>query len=92
VSLAVQAVLTVVIFAGIYDAFGLTSAESDSRVRDAIYFSTVTWTTLGYGDLQPPEAMRLVAAFQAVLGYIYLGSLVAIIGSLLVDQDKTDPK
>jgi len=41
-----------------------------------IYFSTVTWTTLGYGDVQPKPDIRLIAALEALLGYIYFGLLV----------------
>ncbi|MGH1578071.1 potassium channel family protein [Planktotalea sp.] len=42
----------------------------------AFYFSTVTFTTLGYGDLQPVPAMRALAGFEAVVGYMFLGFLV----------------
>lgn len=42
----------------------------------ALYFSTVTFTTLGYGDLQPVPHMRVLAGFEAVVGYIFLGFLV----------------
>jgi len=35
----------------------------------ALYFSVVTFTTLGYGDLQPPPGpMRLFAGTEAILG------------------------
>ena len=42
----------------------------------ALYFSIVTFTTLGYGDLQPSTHMRPVAAVQALVGYVYLGLFV----------------
>lgn len=42
----------------------------------AVYFATVTFTTLGYGDLQPVPAMRLLAGVEAMIGYVYLGFLV----------------
>ncbi len=44
----------------------------------AFYFSVVTFTTLGYGDFQPLPEYRLVAAAQAVLGYVVLGLVVGI--------------
>ncbi|MCY4462313.1 MAG: potassium channel family protein [Albidovulum sp.] len=48
------------------------SSDTDS-FRDGLYFSVVTFTTLGYGDLQPFPEGRLAAAFQAFSGYVYLG-------------------
>lgn len=43
---------------------------------DALYFSVVTFATLGYGDMAPREEYRLVAAFQAIYGYVFLGAFV----------------
>jgi len=48
----------------------------------ALYFSTVTITTLGYGDLAPNPnipACRIIAASEAVLGYVILGVAVAML-------------
>jgi hypothetical protein len=47
--------------------------------RDAIYFSLVTFTTLGYGDIVLDEQGRLIAAFQAANGIIMFGWTTAII-------------
>ena len=55
------------------------SAETvsiETGAGTAIYFSVVTFTTLGYGDYQPLPRMRLVAAAQALLGYVFLGFVV----------------
>ena len=43
------------IFAGIHSAYGLLRGENVQLVSKvtAIYFSMVTWTTLGYGDYAP---------------------------------------
>lgn len=46
---------------------------------DAIYFSVVTATTLGYGDFSPPPHIRLVAALQATVGYVYLAFFVGFV-------------
>ena len=48
----------------------------DSQFRTAFYFSVVTFTTLGYGDMQPVADMRLYTAYEAVIGYVYLGMVV----------------
>lgn len=44
---------------------------------DSIYYSTVTFTTLGYGDFYPLGYLRVAAASEAFLGGISLGFLVA---------------
>lgn len=44
---------------------------------DAMYFSVVTWTTLGYGDISPLGAARAFAAIEAFVGYMIMGLLVA---------------
>jgi hypothetical protein len=73
-------------FADIYQMTGLvidTTTKPDPRPittrQDAAYFSVVTWTTLGYGDLQPKGFCRIVAATEALIGNIYLGSLIALL-------------
>ena len=40
---------------------------------DALYFSTVTFSTLGYGDIVAAPDWRLFAAFEAMDGFILLG-------------------
>jgi hypothetical protein len=39
----------------------------------ALYFSTVTFSTLGYGDITPLADWRLFAALEAVDGFILIG-------------------
>lgn len=45
----------------------------------AVYFSMVTFTTLGYGDIQPVESVRFLAGLEAFLGYLSLGVLIGLI-------------
>ncbi len=55
------------------------SSHGDTvNYRDLLYFSYVTLTTLGYGDVLPhsPPAQTL-AVFEAVLGQFYVAVLVA---------------
>lgn len=47
-----------------------------SDLATAVYFSIVTFTTLGFGDLQPLPNTRMLAALEASFGYLYLGLLV----------------
>ena len=50
--------------------FGL--AESTAPVRDALYASIITMTTLGYGDYAPRECLRWVATTQVVVGVVII--------------------
>ena len=49
----------------------------------AIYFSVVTWTTLGYGDYQPVAHMQIYAAIEALMGYTFLGVLIGFVSNWL---------
>ena len=44
-----------------------------------IYYSVVTFTTLGFGDITPKtlEASRWLMA-EVILGYVMLGGLISI--------------
>lgn len=71
------AILTVV-FAFAY--MGVALDYGDHRTAlSPLYFSVVTMTTLGYGDVLPASAMaQTVAMVQVILGYLMLGGLLSI--------------
>lgn len=48
-------------------------------LEQAVYFSMVTYTTLGYGDIVLDENWRLLASFEAANGIIMFGWTTAII-------------
>ena len=52
-------------------------------LEPAMYFSIVTFTTLGYGDLVIGDQWRLLAATQAATGIIMFGWTTAIVVALL---------
>jgi voltage-gated potassium channel Kch len=57
-----------------------------SRV-DMVYFSFVTITTLGYGDIAPVAPFaRMLAAVEAVTGQLYLAVLVAWLVGLTISN------
>ena len=47
--------------------------------EQALYFSMVTFTTLGYGDVTLEEQWRLLASFEAANGIIMFGWTTAIV-------------
>jgi len=48
-------------------------------IEKAIYFSMVTYTTVGYGDVVLPATWRLLSSFQAANGIIMFGWTTAIV-------------
>ncbi len=74
---------------------GLTEhAMNDSWNPDWVYFSFVTLTTLGYGDILPQTfSARSLAYFEAIVGQFYLAILVAgLVGAYLSARQSQEPK
>lgn len=73
------------LFANIYRWGGLNDPArkiecgSNSSFLDALYFSVVTWTTLGYGDITPCPDIRWVAALEALAGFVVMALLIAVL-------------
>lgn len=60
-----------------------------SSVIEALYFSGVTITTLGYGDVSPSNpALQLFTIFQVLTGFILIIVCFAIYSSLALSQRK----
>lgn len=71
---------------GIPESFdGLTSTKIVHQFPDLMYFSFVTLTTLGYGDLTPVKPLaRSVAYLEAIVGQFYVAVLVAWLVSMYI--------
>lgn len=66
--------MQIALWAGVYLLMGAID-----KMETALYFSTVTFITLGYGDVVIDERWRLVAAFEAVNGIIIFGLTTAAV-------------
>ena len=56
------------------------AGEPDATRSDFLYFSYVTLSTTGFGDLSPvTDVGRMLAVIEALIGQIYLVTVVAII-------------
>jgi hypothetical protein len=72
--------------------FNTGTPDSDVPSTSYMYFSLVTITTLGYGDLAPATSIaRLVATTEAVIGQVYLVTVVAMVVGLFIQQRNTAP-
>jgi len=57
---------------------GLDAVPFEKQFAELLYFSFVTLTTLGYGDMSPAHPVaRLLAQMEAVFGQFYIAILVA---------------
>jgi potassium channel LctB len=71
-------VLAQYVFIKLYETVGLRTSQGITYDKwDAVYFSIITWTTTGYGDLVPIGASRWVACSEALLGTLYNGIILA---------------
>ena len=54
--------------------------ESGNIFVDFVYYSIITMSTVGYGDISPiTEVPKLICASQILLGYFFIGSTFAYI-------------
>lgn len=67
------------LFAAVYGSFGYYDLciVGAKGAMDALYFSYVTFTTVGFGDLRPVGTCRGLAVAEAITGYVLLGLFVA---------------
>ena len=70
---------------GVMDARGLMQLNTGASLGDnlsallnSVYFSVVTFTTLGYGDITPVGFSRLIAAIEAFCGSFSLALFVVV--------------
>jgi voltage-gated potassium channel Kch len=78
-------VLLGIAFAGVYAGMddlenGRFFAQRDASPTNVefLYFSFITLTTVGYGDLSPAtDSGRVVVTFEALVGQVFLVTLVA---------------
>jgi len=75
------------LFAGIYlaapDGLPVRQTRCGNLIADcgdALYFSAVTFTTVGYGDWRPEGAARFVAAAEALLGLLIMALFAVFLG------------
>ena len=67
-------VLEVLVWAGAYVALGAIGS-----LEEAIYFSIVSFTTVGYGDVVLPRDWRILGASEAAAGILIFGWSVALL-------------
>lgn len=80
----------ILLFAGIHGFCGIENADGTLIVKvgwgfslraiwRAIYFSVVTFTSLGYGDIQPSYAGTYVTTIEVTIGVVLIALFVGSI-------------
>ena len=76
-TLTVLHVIEIVLWALGYRWFASIDALTD--LEDAVYFSFVTFTTVGYGDIVIGKYWRVMAGIQALNGIMLIGWSTAVL-------------
>ncbi|MGE5343854.1 MAG: ion channel [Candidatus Omnitrophota bacterium] len=73
--------LTILFFAVLFCSFGMiefTTSEKPVYFLQSFYFSVVTFTTLGYGDIAPIDGLGQTIAFvEVMIGLLMMGVFIA---------------
>jgi hypothetical protein len=69
--------LEIIVWAGAYQL--LLPAGELGTFEETVYFSFVTFTTLGYGDITLSEGWRLLSGIEALNGILLVGWTTAMI-------------
>jgi hypothetical protein len=73
-------------------AFLLLWVEGLADIEEAVYFSLVSYTTLGYGDVILDRGFRVLGGMISVNGILLFGVTTAFLVSLFAGLLKVDPK
>ena len=73
--------LEIILWAGSYIVL-MPDGELDS-FEQAVYFSFVTFTTLGYGDITLSEGWRILSGIEALNGILLIGWTTAMLFSVV---------
>jgi voltage-gated potassium channel len=63
--------------------YELLSIPEFKTLEDAVYFSTVTFTTLGYGDIVLHDQWRVLSGIEAANGVVLLGWSTAFLFEIM---------
>jgi voltage-gated potassium channel len=73
-------VLHIWLWAFLYLALG---CEPINNFSDSLHFATVTYTTLGYGDITLGQSYRMLSGVEAANGFILFGWTTAFIFEII---------
>ena len=81
--LALSTLHLVQIYIWAFACMHLLPNSAFSSIEEAIYFSFVTFTTLGYGDVTLTNVWRILSGFEALSGVLLIGWSTAFLYAVL---------
>jgi hypothetical protein len=60
-----------------WPACGHIAGDDPLLLADAVYFSAMTFTTVGFGDLAPVGPIRFLSGTEAITGFVMIGWTVS---------------
>ena len=78
-AIALLLIHTIEVFLWAIAYYWLVGAEVFQDLESAIYFSTVTFTSLGYGDIVIEGPWRMLCAIQVMTGILIFGWSTALL-------------
>ncbi len=75
---------TILCFTSIYVLDGGPTPDTNN-FPEALYFSVVTFTSLGYGDISPVGISRFFAAMEALIGVFMISLFVVVFTRKMID-------
>ncbi|WP_298260215.1 ion channel [uncultured Litoreibacter sp.] len=87
----ISAFYSITVFGFLYHGLGIEKTANTMDVRtvlDNLYFSAITFSTLGFGDFRPSSSARGYAAIQGLWGNIHLGLLAGAVFYALVQEQE----
>jgi len=64
-------------------SFGHLDGADTRNAGSLIYYSAITYTTVGYGDITPVGDIRLFAAIEALTGMVLVGWTASVIFTVM---------
>ena len=81
VSLVIVLAFSGVLYA-IEDQLKIADHNTTPKLATMLYFSVVTFTTLGFGNVTPKTLLAdIIVVFEVILGWIMLAALILIFGN-----------
>lgn len=62
-----------------FKSLGYLAGNFDGSLLDCVFFSIVTFTSTGYGDIEVHGMLRFVAGFEALTGLVLLAWTISFI-------------